>query len=215
MPVLMNKGSDPRKAAWLFYSSRPQLAEFGRAAVEGRFESGVLRVDADALADARKASSELAVYLDVETVVPEGVDLEAARGEVMERVRMVASGDVEKAGGGIAPVDEGASDDAGTPDNDEPAYEPVAAPEGLSIVIGTTTRLAAENYLREVESEDAPWRPELPGLQMLAQLVSLMEQSGAGIPACVVWHVDEGGIMRMAPAKQVKPMAGNTLKVKL
>lgn len=230
MPVLMNKGSDPRKAAWLFFSGRSALSEFARAAVAGRFESGVLLVDPDDLESAPKPASEVPVWLVVETLVPEGVDLEAARGEVVERVRRAEeslAADASPDGSPSEPEPENgpadgepaapsaAPDAEPSDDRDAPAYEPVPAPEGIRVAIGSTTRLAAQNYLHEQELGGRAWRPELPGLQMLAQLVELMEGKGKGLPESMVWHVDESGIMRMAPAKQVKPMAGNILKVKL
>ena len=42
MPVLMNKGDDPRRAAWLFYTDRAELDEWGRQIVEGRWDSARL-----------------------------------------------------------------------------------------------------------------------------------------------------------------------------
>ncbi len=163
MPVLMNKGDDPRQNSWLFFSTRTELSEWHDAIVGGRFESGTLAVDPDELAGAKKASTQVRVFLDVDTLVPEDIDIEQTFG----------------------------------------------------VLVGTTTAQAARTYLQPREVDGKPWTPELPGLQMLAQLIGHMRSSGNGLPANVVWHLDADGILRMSPAKQVKAMAGNILKVKL
>ena len=84
MPVLMNKGDDPRRAAWLFYTDRAELDEWGRQIVEGRWDSARLVVDPESLEAAKKASSPVEVWAQAKTLIPEDFDLEAARGEVME-----------------------------------------------------------------------------------------------------------------------------------
>ena len=77
-----------------------------------------------------------------------------------------------------------------------------------------TTAAAARAFIQPREVDGEPWAAELPGLQMLAQLIDHLRQH-SGLPAYAIWHVDETGVLRMAPAKQVKPMAGNVLKCKL
>ena len=243
MPVLMNKGDDPRRAAWLFYTDRAELDEWGRQIVEGRWDSARLVVDPESLENAKKASSPVEVWAQAKTLIPEDFDLEAARGEVMEatqaaieRAKMEAEaeageqeGDEEAAdakhaseggeGEGACEEPEGEQD---TQEGDENPfdYEPIPAPDGLRIHVGTTTRQAALSYLVAHESEDgkgdgeAAADTDLPGLQMLAQLIDYMRDSADGLPSFAVWHIDPSGILRMVRAKKVKAMAGNVLSVK-
>lgn len=231
MPVLMNKGDDPRQNSWLFFSTRTELSEWHDAIVGGRFESGTLSVDPDELAGAKKASTQVRVFLDVDTLVPEDIDIEQTFGTLVEKAVEEAAAaaqasvedDPSDSGDGS-----GADEPVATNDRDEetdgetasasgelPAYEAVPAPEGTRVLVGTTTAQAARTYLQPREVDGEPWTPELPGLQMLAQLIGHMRSSGNGLPANVVWHLDADGILRMSPAKQVKAMAGNILKVKL
>lgn len=243
MPVLMNKGDDPRRAAWLFYTDRAELDEWGRQIVEGRWDSARLVVDPESLESAKKASSPVEVWAQAKTLIPEDFDLEAARGEVMEatqaaieRAKMEAEaeadereGDEEAAdakhvsadgeGEGACEEPEGEQD---TQEDDESPfdYEPIPAPEGLRIHVGTTTRQAALSYLMAHENEkgegdeEATADTDLPGLQMLAQLIDYMRDSADGLPSFAVWHIDPSGILRMVRAKKVKAMAGNVLSVK-
>lgn len=256
MPVLMNKGDDPRRAAWLFYTDRAELDEWGRQIVEGRWDSACLVVDPESLEAAKKASSPVEVWAQAKTLIPEDFDLEAARGEVMEatqaaieRAKMEAEAKADEREG-----DEGAEAEADEQEGDEEAadakhasegdegegaceepegeqdtqegdenpfdYEPVPAPEGLRIHVGTTTRQAALSYLMAHENEegegdeDATADTDLPGLQMLAQLIDYMRDSADGLPSFAVWHIDPSGILRMVRAKKVKAVAGNVLSVK-
>ena len=256
MPVLMNKGDDPRRAAWLFYTDRAELDEWGRQIVEGRWDSARLVVDPESLENAKKASSPVEVWAQAKTLIPEDFDLEAARGEVMEatqaaieRAKMEAEAKADEREG-----DEGAEAEADEQEGDEEAadakhasegdegegaceepegeqdtqegdenpfdYEPVPAPEGLRIHVGTTTRQAALSYLMAHENEEGEGDEEtaadtdLPGLQMLAQLIDYMRDSADGLPSFAVWHIDPSGILRMVRAKKVKAMAGNVLSVK-
>lgn len=243
MPVLMNKGDDPRRAAWLFYTDRAELDEWGRQIVEGRWDSARLVVDPESLESAKKASSAVEVWAQAKTLIPEDFDLEAARGEVMEatqaaieRAKMEAEaeageqeGDEEAAdakhaseggeGEGACEEPEGEQD---TQEGDENPfdYEPIPAPDGLRIHVGTTTRQAALSYLMAHENEEGEGDEEtaadtdLPGLQMLAQLIDYMRDSADGLPSFAVWHIDPSGILRMVRAKKVKAMAGNVLSVK-
>ena len=254
MPVLMNKGDDPRRAAWLFYTDRAELDEWSRQIVEGRWDSARLVVDPESLENAKKASSPVEVWAQAKTLIPEDFDLEAARGEVMEatqaaieRAKMEAKADEEAAkqdgngaeeagstpasganaaetseqtGGEAAP--DAPEGDEGTQEGDENPfdYEPIPAPEGLRIHVGTTTRQAALSYLMAHENEEGEGDEEtaadtdLPGLQMLAQLIDYMRDSADGLPSFAVWHIDPSGILRMVRAKKVKAMAGNVLSVK-
>ncbi len=208
MPVLMNKGADPRQAAWLFYTDRATLDGLGALTVSERYDAGVLTVDAADLDSAKKASSEVPVYLAIATLVPRDFDLSqlTAAAEQAENPPVPSDGPDEDA------VAEAGDD---TTDEDEALpYEPVPAPEGTRIPVGLTTAAAARNFIQPREVDGKPWAAELPGLQMLASLIDYMREHG-GLPSYVIWHVDEGGILRMAPAKQVKPMAGNVLKCKL
>lgn len=244
MPVLMNKGDDPRRAAWLFYTDRAELDEWGRQIVEGRWDSARLVVDPESLESAKKASSPVEVWAQAKTLIPEDFDLEAARGEVMEatqaaieRAKMEAEAEADEQEG-----DEGAADakhaseggegesaceepegEQDTQEGDENPfdYEPVPAPDGLRIHVGTTTRQAALSYLMaheneegEGDEEEATADTDLPGLQMLAQLIDYMRDSADGLPSFAVWHIDPSGILRMVRAKKVKAMAGNVLSVK-
>ena len=243
MPVLMNKGDDPRRAAWLFYTDRAELDEWGRQIVEGRWDSARLVVDPESLESAKKASSPVEVWAQAKTLIPEDFDLEAARGEVMEatqaaieRAKMEAEAEANEQEG-----DEGAADakhaseggegegaceepegEQDTQEGDENPfdYEPIPAPEGLRIHVGTTTRQAALSYLMAHENEEGEGDEEvtadtdLPGLQMLAQLIDYMRDSADGLPSFAVWHIDPSGILRMVRAKKVKAMAGNVLSVK-
>ena len=241
MPVLMNKGDDPRRAAWLFYTDRAELDEWGRQIVEGRWDSARLVVDPESLENAKKASSPVEVWAQAKTLIPEDFDLEAARGEVMEatqaaieRAKMEAEadeqeGDEEAAdakhaseGGEGEDVREEPEGEQDTQEGDENPfdYEPIPAPEGLRIHVGTTTRQAALSYLMAHENEEGEGDEEaaadtdLPGLQMLAQLIDYMRDSADGLPSFAVWHIDPSGILRMVRAKKVKAMAGNVLSVK-
>ena len=244
MPVLMNKGDDPRRAAWLFYTDRAELDEWGRQIVEGRWDSARLVVDPESLENAKKASSPVEVWAQAKTLIPEDFDLEAARGEVMEatqaaieRAKMEAEAEADEQEGDDEAADtkhasangegEGACEE---PEGEQDAqdaqeggenpfdYEPVPAPEGLRIHVGTTTRQAALSYLMAHENEEgdeeAAADTDLPGLQMLAQLIDYMRDSADGLPSFAVWHIDPSGILRMVRAKKVKAMAGNVLSVK-
>ena len=243
MPVLMNKGDDPRRAAWLFYTDRAELDEWGRQIVEGRWDSARLVVDPESLEAAKKASSPVEVWAQAKTLIPEDFDLEAARGEVMEatqaaieRARMEAEAEADEQEGDEEAADakhasegdegEGAckelEGEQDTQEGDENPfdYEPIPAPEGLRIHVGTTTRQAALSYLMAHENEEGEGDEEatadtdLPGLQMLAQLIDYMRDSADGLPSFAVWHIDPSGILRMVRAKKVKAMAGNVLSVK-
>ena len=191
MPVLMNKGADPRQAAWLFYTDRATLDGLGALTVSERYDAGVLTVDAADLDAAKKASTEVPVYLAIATLVPKDFDLSQ----------------LSEATAQDQPKD--ADDDPGTL-----PYDPVPAPEGTRVPVGLTTAAAARAFIQPREVDGEPWAAELPGLQMLAQLIDHLRQH-SGLPAYAIWHVDETGVLRMAPAKQVKPMAGNVLKCKL
>lgn len=241
MPVLMNKGDDPRRAAWLFYTDRAELDEWGRQIVEGRWDSARLVVDPESLEAAKKASSPVEVWAQAKTLIPEDFDLEAARGEVMEatqaaieRAKMEAEADEQEDNKEAADAKHASEGDEGEsackePEGEQDAqegdenpfdYEPVPAPEGLRIHVGTTTRQAALSYLMAHENEEGEGDEEtaadtdLPGLQMLAQLIDYMRDSADGLPSFAVWHIDPSGILRMVRAKKVKAMAGNVLSVK-
>lgn len=243
MPVLMNKGDDPRRAAWLFYTDRAELDEWGRQIVEGRWDSARLVVDPESLESAKKASSPVEVWAQAKTLIPEDFDLEAARGKVMEatqaaieRAKMEAEAEADEQEADEEAADakhasEGGEDEGACKEpegeqdtqegNENPFdYEPVPAPEGLRIHVGTTTRQAALSYLMAHENEegegdeDATADTDLPGLQMLAQLIDYMRDSADGLPSFAVWHIDPSGILRMVRAKKVKAMAGNVLSVK-
>lgn len=215
MPVLMNKGSDPRQAAWLFYTDRETLDAFGGAAAQGRFDAGVLTVDDADLDAARKPSSEVPVYLAVATLVPEDFDLAqlAATAEDAQGTELGAEQD------GAQPSDESAGEDVDAERSEQGAdpslpYTPVPAPEGTRVLVGTTTAAAARSFIQPREVDGKPVATELPGLPMLVALIDHLRDHG-GIPPYAIWHVDPQGILRMAPAKQLKPMAGNVIKCKL
>lgn len=240
MPVLMNKGADPGQAAWLFYTARPVLDELGQAIRQRRFDAGRIAVDEGELAAAKKANSEVGVYLDVTSLVPDDFDLDAA----LEKARAQAQAAAEAAQAGDDASADGAGEESARADGESgegqarpdadggvsadggegeggPAlpYEPVELDEPIRVEIGRTTAQAARAYLvpsgDECDGEEGVRATELPGLQALAQLIGHMRDSSIGVPAQAVWHVDPQGILRMAPAKAVKPMAGNVLKVKL
>lgn len=211
MPVLMNKGSDPRQAAWLFYTDRETLDAFGNVAAQGRFDAGVLTVDNANLDAARKPSSEVPVYLAVATLVPEDFDL-AQLAETAEDAQGDEQDDAQ-------PSDESAGENSDTERSEQEAdpslpYAPVPAPEGTRVLVGTTTAAAARSFIQPREVDGKPVATELPGLPMLVTLIDHLRDHG-GIPPYAIWHVDPQGILRMAPAKQLKPMAGNVIKCKL
>ncbi|MBS5450766.1 MAG: hypothetical protein KHY83_01305 [Coriobacteriia bacterium] len=214
MPVLMNKGADPHQAAWLFFTARPTLDELCDAIQQQRFDAGRLAVDEDELAGAKKANAEVSVYLDVTSVVPQDFDLEGALEKA--RAQAEAQASEEDSEDGDAPAQEDDAPESGADEKPALPYEPVALDEPIRVVVGTTTAQAARSYLTERTADGEDRDPtELPGLQALAQLIDHMRASSFGLPAHAVWHVDAQGILRMAPAKSVKPMAGNVLKVKL
>jgi hypothetical protein len=231
MPVLMNKGADPHQASWLFFSERAELEAFAQAAVEQRFDAGRLAVDETDLASAGKASATVPVYLQVETLVPEDFDIstlgakfsdgtrvdEADEEELEEGASAQAAEKAEKAEGNDAPAGDEAPA-AANPWDDEAAselpYEPVAAPQGLRIALGRTTVAAAQTYLCAEDAGEGTWDARLPGLQVLASIVAFTAEHG-GTPEVAVWNLDGAGILRMSPAKKVKPMAGNILSCKL
>lgn len=211
MPVLMNKGSDPRQAAWLFYTDRETLDAFGSTAAQGRFDAGVLTVDNADLDAARKPSSEVPVYLTVATLVPEDFDL-AQLAETAEDAQGDEQDDAQ-------PSDESAGENSDAERSEQEAdpslpYAPVPAPEGTRVLVGTTTAAAARSFIQPREVDGKPVATELPGLPMLVALIDHLRDHG-GIPPYAIWHVDPQGILRMAPAKQLKPMAGNVIKCKL
>lgn len=214
MPVLMNKGNDPRQAAWLFYTDRPTLDAFGTAAAQGRYDAGVLTVDDADLDAAPRPSSEVPVYLAVASFVPQDFDLaQLAAATSGENGESDASAPKDGPQGGDAPDPEGNEGASGVDDRPALPYEPVPAPEGTRVRIGTTTLAAAQAFIRPREVDGEPWAAELPGLPMLVALIDHLREHG-GLPQYAVWHVDPQGILRMAPAKQVKAMAGNVLKCK-
>lgn len=252
MPVLMNKGDDARRAAWLFYTDREALDAWGRAIVEGRWDSARLVVDAEQVQAAKKASAPVEVWAQAKALIPEDFDIEAARGEVMSRAQAELERARQAAGEGADEAGEGegaAADPAAAPEGGETAdaasaqdvpdpdaaesdegegvadpfdYEPIPAPEGLRVLVGTTTRQAAQSYLLphgpaeggQADDGEQACDTDLPGLQMLAQLIDYMRDSSEGLPAQAVWHIDPSGILRMVRAKKVKVMAGNVLSVK-
>lgn len=252
MPVLMNKGDDARRAAWLFYTDREALDAWGRAIVEGRWDSARLVVDAEQVQAAKKASAPVEVWAQAKALIPEDFDIEAARGEVMSRAQAEFERARQAAGEGADEAGEGegaAADPAAAPEGGETAdaasaqdvpdpdaaesdegegvadpfdYEPIPAPEGLRVLVGTTTRQAAQSYLLphgpaeggQADDGEQACDTDLPGLQMLAQLIDYMRDSSEGLPAQAVWHIDPSGILRMVRAKKVKVMAGNVLSVK-
>ena len=207
MPVLMNKGSDPRQAAWLFYTDRATLDAFGAAAAQGRFDAGVLTVDGADLDAARKPSSEVPVYLAVATLVPEDFDLASLADDAAQEA---AESRDEGEGG------EDGAESPEDPSAKEPSlpYTPVPAPDGTRVLVGTTTAAAARSFILPREIDGKPTATELPGLPMLVALIDHLRGHG-GIPPYAIWHVDPQGILRMAAAKQLKPMAGNVIKCKL
>ncbi len=251
MPVLMNKGDDARRAAWLFYTDREALDGWGRTIVEGRWDSARLVVDAEQVEAAKKASATVEVWAQAKALIPEDFDIQAARGEVMsraqaaaERARQAAEDEQADAAGEDAgdeqtdaagedadasvaadePAGEGADapvEASGASEDDPFDYEPIPAPEGLRVLVGTTTRQAAQSYLLphapaegDGADDEQTCDTDLPGLQMLAQLIDYMRDSSEGLPAQAVWHIDASGILRMVRAKKVKVVAGNVLSVK-
>ena len=226
MPVLMNKGDDARRAAWLFYTDREALDAWGRAIVEGRWDSARLVVDAEQVQAAKKASAPVEVWALAKALIPEDFDIEAARGEVMSRAQAELERARQAAGEGADEAGEGegaaAESDEGEGVADPFDYEPIPAPEGLRVLVGTTTRQAAQSYLLphgpaeggQADDGEQACDTDLPGLQMLAQLIDYMRDSSEGLPAQAVWHIDPSGILRMVRAKKVKVMAGNVLSVK-
>ena len=220
MPVLMNKGADPRQAAWLFYTDRATLDGLGALTVSERYDAGVLTVDAADLDAAKKASTGVPVYLAIATLVPKDFDLaQLSEATAQDQPEDADENPTEPE----APAQStGLSDQEPAPEAADPAgddadvlpYDPVPAPEGTRVPVGLTTAAAARAFIQPREVDGEPWAAELPGLQMLAQLIDHLRQH-SGLPAYAIWHVDETGVLRMAPAKQVKPMAGNVLKCKL
>lgn len=81
-------------------------------------------------------------------------------------------------------------------------------------VMGTTTCETARRYLQPREVDGKPWSISVPDLQGMA---SFAEQLLSSSPQTrqIIWSIDLQGILRMAPAKDAKPMAGNILRVKL
>lgn len=208
MPVLMNKGDNPRLAAWIFYTDRDTFAAMGQAIRDTRMDAGLLVVDEADMESAKKASDTLPVYLQATALVPPEVDLDALTSEALAAAQQAAA---QQAAG-----EEGAENTAEGESAPKAAYEPVPVTEGegARICVGTTTQQAARDFIERRELGGEEWKPELPGVQAIAGMAALMAQHG-GIPNHLVWHEDADGIMRMAPAKTVKPMAGNILKVKL
>jgi hypothetical protein len=234
MPVLMNKGTDPHQASWLFFTERAELEAFAQAAVEQRFDAGRLAVDEADLASAGKASATVPVYLQVETLVPEDFDISTLGAKFSGGAHVDEAGEEELEEGASAQAaektaqaepaegDEASAGDeapaAANPWDDEAAselpYEPVAAPQGLRIALGRTTVAAAQTYLRAEDAGEGTWDARLPGLQVLASIVAFTTEHG-GTPEVAVWNLDGAGILRMSPAKKAKPMAGNILSCKL
>jgi hypothetical protein len=228
MPVLMNKGTDPTSASWLFYTDRATLEAFAASVVEGRLDSGTLALDENDLAASTKASAPVGVYLDVATLVPAGVDL-AALGAKIEKTPEGGREAPESLDPGQAPepteeerrsAKERAAAAAEAAERAwaeekaaELSYEPEAAPRDLRVRMGTTTRATGLAYLDDPGSGSA-WNGSLPGLQVLASIVAHMREHG-NVPPQTVWFMDKAGVLRMSPAKQVKPMAGNVLSCKL
>ena len=88
-----------------------------------------------------------------------------------------------------------------------------ADPEVSSVQMGVTTSDSAGRYLQPREVDGQPWTLNLPGLPDLAEAIDMVLENKE--TRCVVWFMDAAGVLRMAPAKEAKPMAGNILKVKL
>ena len=138
MPVLMNKGADPRQAAWLFYTDRATLDGLGALTVSERYDAGVLTVDAADLDAAKKASTEVPVYLAIATLVPKDFDL----AQLSEATAQDQPEDADENPGTLP-------------------YDPVPAPEGTRVPVGLTTAAAARAFIQPREVDGEPWAAEL------------------------------------------------------
>lgn len=104
-------------------------------------------------------------------------------------------------------------DSATLPDADE---QPASA-HTERVVLGITTHEAARRYLqpREVEGSDGEKRGlGIPGLPQLADFIDKLLERTPDL-RWAVWSLDQQGVLNMAPAREVKPISGNILKVKL
>jgi hypothetical protein len=224
MPVLVNQGEHPILAAWLFYTPRSSLEGFRDRVRQGGLRFGVIDVDPGE----GKPRDQVDVHLVASTQdapLPEGGDAGAAD----DRTDEATSGAEEVPEGDRASDEQGQDDDEGGPAGDAEANErAVAAQRAMReaarrmledeelerIDFGSTTREAARRYLQPHEVGDVYWLVSLPGLPELADFVDQLLDSSPDM-RWAVWHIDQQGVLRMAPAREVKPMAGNILRVKL
>ena len=221
MPVLVNKGEVPTLTAWLFYSPRATVAQLRDAIREHGYTSGVVCVDPGQ----GKPRETVDVHLAVTTeAAPSPADegdegAEAARAaEAVQGAR--GTEDVEQAAEATRAAElteEQAAELVARAQQAAAAAMPEITPGTAGVddlTIGLTTRDAAQRYLRPREVDGAPWTLNVPGLPQLADFIDTI-LAPSGDARWVIWSVDPSGIMRLTPAKDVKVMAGNILRVKL
>lgn len=214
MPVLVNKGDQPTLAAWLFYSSRASVESLRDTIKDKGYQAGTIIVD---VPDG-KPRDAVPVHLAATTQLP----------EALAELQDDGTNDIGKAD--EANTDENAYDtqttDQITDDDIKSAQDKLndldltinPDDEGVDVFeIGTTTLEAAQHYLEPREVDDKPWTLNVPGLPQLADFIDQLLGAGQADKGFrwIIWSVDPSGIMRLTPAKDVKPMAGNILRVKL
>ncbi len=228
MPVLVNQGEHPILAAWLFYTPRSALEGFRDRVRQGGLRFGVIDVDPGEgkprdQVDVRLVSSTQDAPLPEDGVVAaadDGTDEATAGAEAAPEGDRPSDERGHDSDGG-----DGEGDSAGDAEANERAVAAQRAmreaarrmleDEGLErIGFGSTTREAARRYLQPHEVGDEYWLVSLPGLPELADFVDQLLDSSPDM-RWAVWHIDQQGVLRMAPAREVKPMAGNILRVKL
>lgn len=210
MPVLVNTGDHPVMAAWLFYSRRGQLEELRDAIREGGYSAGV--VDADPQGKPREATD---VFL---VMAREGQDAAGGAqgaGEQGADEQGAPTPTPAADGGQDAPAPDAGDSPAGLTDADPDAR--LAAKGARRVMLGTTTCEAARRYLQPREVPEGEGESRGLGLPGLPQLADFIDELLGQTPDLhwAVWSLDQQGVLRMAPARELKTMSGNILKVKL
>lgn len=219
-------------AAWLFYTSRDALAELRDTIRDRGFRFGV--IDVDPQEGKKKDAVEVQLVLTTEAApLPEAPSEETESNPSDEQASAQETADAEQTENGDQVEDAEQTEDSeqpaagadGQPEGDERAIQAQEAMRELAkrmladdslerMNIGSTTREAAKRYLKPRDIGEKYWLVSLPELPELAKSIDALLDSSPEVH-WVVWHIDRQGILRMAPAKEVKPMSGNVLRVKL
>lgn len=235
MPVLINQGKNPLQAAWLFYTPRALVEDLRALIAQKGYQFGVL--DVTPTGGAVKDQVDVQLVLDTQDVplpeTPADALAEEPSGEPADTLAAELVGVLPGKPAGQAGKADGAETfeeiPAATGDQAEAlrsaalAYQERLREAGRAllqsktaerIIIGRSTNEAARRYLQPQDMNGGYWLISLPGLPQLMDSVAELFASSPGL-RWIVWSIDTQGVLRMAPAKEVKPVAGNILRARL